>query len=248
MTGFDALMLFALLFAFLWVAPVFVAHSIGKPKNREGWLYGLALGWIGVLVLALRPPAQWSPARVPPPRRINGMVPAPISRGETMISALIADSESLLSKGDYRTCEPLEEAITRAVEAADAPALREVEIAARQMALIAPAYTSLRRPLLQQAERAKTLRATSSRRPTKHDDHPPTSKRQTTPGSGTPAARTDEPHMEQHDSYPSPTQPSATVTNVPDIHRDALRIVGERYARSEISQDEFIQIRGDLLG
>jgi hypothetical protein len=39
----------------LWVMPIFVAHSIGKPKNRSGALWGLLLGWIGVIILALLP-------------------------------------------------------------------------------------------------------------------------------------------------------------------------------------------------
>lgn len=39
----------------LWVVPVFVAAAIGKPKMRTGWLYGLFLGWIGVIVIALLP-------------------------------------------------------------------------------------------------------------------------------------------------------------------------------------------------
>lgn len=40
----------------LWIVPIFVAHSIGKPKRREGGYYGLLLGWIGVLVIAILPP------------------------------------------------------------------------------------------------------------------------------------------------------------------------------------------------
>jgi hypothetical protein len=46
------LLIFALL---VWVLPISVAHSIGKPKNREGFLYGLLLGWLGVLIVALLP-------------------------------------------------------------------------------------------------------------------------------------------------------------------------------------------------
>jgi hypothetical protein len=43
----------ALLFvAVLWVAPVFVGHKLGAPKNRAGWAWGLLLGWIGVVIVA----------------------------------------------------------------------------------------------------------------------------------------------------------------------------------------------------
>src|SRR5262249_7883847 len=39
----------------LWIVPIFVAHSMGKPKGRAGLLYGLFLGWIGVIILPLLP-------------------------------------------------------------------------------------------------------------------------------------------------------------------------------------------------
>jgi hypothetical protein len=43
----------ALIFiALFWVAPIFVGHKIGAPKNRAGWVSGLLLGWIGVIVVA----------------------------------------------------------------------------------------------------------------------------------------------------------------------------------------------------
>lgn len=42
--------------AIVWVAPIFVAASVGNPKGRAGWLYGILLGWLGVLLVALLPP------------------------------------------------------------------------------------------------------------------------------------------------------------------------------------------------
>ena len=41
--------------AVLWVLPIFIASSMGKPKGREGWMYGILLGWLGVLLLAALP-------------------------------------------------------------------------------------------------------------------------------------------------------------------------------------------------
>lgn len=35
-----------------WIAPVFVGHKIGAPKQRAGWVWGLLLGWIGVAIVA----------------------------------------------------------------------------------------------------------------------------------------------------------------------------------------------------
>ena len=39
-----------------WIVPMFVAHAIGKGKRRSGFWYGLLLGWLGVLILALLAP------------------------------------------------------------------------------------------------------------------------------------------------------------------------------------------------
>jgi hypothetical protein len=38
--------------AVFWIAPIFVAHKLGAPKNRAGWAWGLLLGWIGVVIVA----------------------------------------------------------------------------------------------------------------------------------------------------------------------------------------------------
>ena len=39
----------------VWVIPIFVAYSIGKGKHRAGFWYGLLLGWLGVIIVALLP-------------------------------------------------------------------------------------------------------------------------------------------------------------------------------------------------
>jgi hypothetical protein len=41
--------------AIMWIVPIFVAVSQGRAKRREGWAYGLFLGWLGVIILALLP-------------------------------------------------------------------------------------------------------------------------------------------------------------------------------------------------
>jgi hypothetical protein len=67
---------------FFWIAPVFVGHKIGAPKNRAGWAWGL-LGWLGVIIVACLGPAAATghqsfrltnsapahAAAVPPPNR-----------------------------------------------------------------------------------------------------------------------------------------------------------------------------------
>jgi Protein of unknown function (DUF2510) len=39
---------------FFWVLPIIVGQMIGGRKNRKGWAYGLLLGWLGVLIVAVR--------------------------------------------------------------------------------------------------------------------------------------------------------------------------------------------------
>jgi hypothetical protein len=44
--------------AILWVLPIYVTHKQGEAKHRTGAAWGVFLGWIGVLVLALLPDTQ----------------------------------------------------------------------------------------------------------------------------------------------------------------------------------------------
>jgi hypothetical protein len=39
----------------LWIVPIFVGRRIGDRKGRNGWVWGLLLGWIGVIVVAVLP-------------------------------------------------------------------------------------------------------------------------------------------------------------------------------------------------
>ena len=41
--------------AVVWIAPIVVATKLGDTKRRKGWWYGILLGWLGVLILALQP-------------------------------------------------------------------------------------------------------------------------------------------------------------------------------------------------
>jgi hypothetical protein len=51
-----ALLIFLTLLGVLWVWPTVKAQEIGRRKVRENpWLWGFALGWIGVIVLASAP-------------------------------------------------------------------------------------------------------------------------------------------------------------------------------------------------
>jgi len=47
--------------AILWVVPCYICWQQGKAKNRLGLAWGVCLGWLGVLALAVLPAA--SPSR-----------------------------------------------------------------------------------------------------------------------------------------------------------------------------------------
>jgi hypothetical protein len=36
----------------LWLFPILVAMDLGAKRNRTGWMWGLFLGWLGVVILA----------------------------------------------------------------------------------------------------------------------------------------------------------------------------------------------------
>ena len=42
----------------LWIIPIPIAISQGRSKDRAGLAYGLFLGWIGVIILAVLPPRK----------------------------------------------------------------------------------------------------------------------------------------------------------------------------------------------
>jgi hypothetical protein len=42
----------------LWILPVWVCVAQGDVRNRNGWAWGLLLGWIGVLMIFLLPPLE----------------------------------------------------------------------------------------------------------------------------------------------------------------------------------------------
>jgi hypothetical protein len=50
--------------------PIIVGHKLGKRRNRIGWLYGLLLGWLGVVILACLSPAA-DPALAEKERRVR---------------------------------------------------------------------------------------------------------------------------------------------------------------------------------
>lgn len=39
----------------IWIIPIYVAGQIGEKKGRHGYLWGVCLGWLGVITVALLP-------------------------------------------------------------------------------------------------------------------------------------------------------------------------------------------------
>lgn len=46
------------LITFAWVIPIVWCGQLGRSRRRNGWLWGVLLGWLGVLILALMRPAS----------------------------------------------------------------------------------------------------------------------------------------------------------------------------------------------
>lgn len=44
---------FIALVIIFWALPVAYGQHLGLRRNRAGWAYGLLLGWLGVLILAI---------------------------------------------------------------------------------------------------------------------------------------------------------------------------------------------------
>lgn len=63
MTAFFAILLIAI----FWIAPIFASNAIGKNKGRTNtWVWGLVLGWLGVIIVACLSPQSRGTVLVPP--------------------------------------------------------------------------------------------------------------------------------------------------------------------------------------
>jgi len=49
------LLIFAGWAAVMWVFPTWICVSRGKQRGRNGWLWGLILGWLGVIMIFALP-------------------------------------------------------------------------------------------------------------------------------------------------------------------------------------------------
>jgi hypothetical protein len=46
----------------VWLLPIIIAIDLGQSRDRKGWMWGLFLGWLGVLILAImRPQTSTTP-------------------------------------------------------------------------------------------------------------------------------------------------------------------------------------------
>lgn len=89
-----------------WILPIFVGSAIGKPKNRPGWAWGLLLGWLGVIIVALLPAQPGAAQRLPgqPGIATSGGTVAPATPTAASVSA---------GSALYRECPHCKEAMRR---------------------------------------------------------------------------------------------------------------------------------------
>jgi hypothetical protein len=60
-----------------FVAPVFICHGLGESRDRTGWVWGLLLGWLGVLILACMRPVPYDQRMSKPVYTAATMYPPP---------------------------------------------------------------------------------------------------------------------------------------------------------------------------
>jgi Short C-terminal domain len=173
---------------------------------------------------------------------------------------LVTKAERYVAHGDYRAAEPLIDAMEIAKKAGDIPSLERVAAAARELAARAPAYRSdMRDDLLKVAaaagspapqiqQQSQALREDEAN-PAAAQPAEPNARAADAAGGGLDKDETEAveqewtaggpaAHLEGDSGLESP-KPAPDKSN-------ARKILDERYARGEISRDEFIQIRHDL--
>jgi hypothetical protein len=47
-----------LVLSLIWLLPIIISIELGKSRDRMGWMWGLLLGWLGVLILAIMRPVS----------------------------------------------------------------------------------------------------------------------------------------------------------------------------------------------
>jgi len=57
--GLSAIVFFFLFGLFMWIAPIWISVHLGHTKGHAllGWLVGLLLGWIGVIIMLVVSPS-----------------------------------------------------------------------------------------------------------------------------------------------------------------------------------------------
>jgi hypothetical protein len=252
-----ALLVLLVLIGVLYVWPIFVAHSIGKRKNREGWLWGFCLGWIGVLIIALRQPRS-ARVRAQGPAPARGLKPAweriPDSYRIRTTKQLIATAEWDASLGKPAAPGTLELAIDKAVVARDEPALWAIAEAADRLADTGPAFLNRHSMFTAAGARAtleaKRLETTPTAESSAADQSQPHAGNSTngndadveSPASDTAVAGATPPV-----SFPVGTPPGTKHTP-PDAawYKAQLQRATERYVEGAIVADQFGRILDDL--
>jgi Short C-terminal domain len=225
--------LFILIF---WVFPVVVGYQIGQRRGREGWAWGLLLGWIGVFMVAVLSPKNtrecpWcrEPVRVGAgvcphcqreiPVDTTAVVWKKASADErpTVAQKRLDEAAEAVAAGDYpKAFSSMYDESYEADRRGDLDALETLVRLATKIEEAPKAHERVKRDAHELVERLGPM-IDAYQEPEPSDEVP----------------------LAAESSEPATAPPAA-----PD--GSALDIARKRYARGEITREEFQQLRADL--
>jgi hypothetical protein len=197
---------------------------IAQSKNRRPWegaLLGVLLGLIGVLIVALLPKVVEAPAGPGAAVSATGATPRrrTVSTDErpAVAQARLDEAEKAIADGAYpKAFTPMYDESYEADRRGDVDALEQLLVLARSIEEAPAVHAAIRRDANELAER---VQRTLERYPQPQPDDP--------------EPQWQEPHAETgSENSTGPASP--------------LDIVRERYARGEITREEFQQLTADL--